>query len=102
MSTPPNPAPSHTPHQRASIAGLAAFVDANKRDYVAPAGRFTPQQKDRIEEEVLTTVAAARGGIQRLTDSVVAAQAAGGGGRALINEQTAAHLHGAVGCAAAA
>ncbi|GBF87646.1 syntaxin [Raphidocelis subcapitata] len=97
------PVKSATPFRKAadevqaSICGLRAFVDANKRDYVAAAGRFTAQQKDKIEEEVLQVVSACRARIDQLTDSIVTAQqqrGAGGGG--LVNEHTAAHLHGVV------
>lgn len=84
------------PHQYASIGGLRAFIDENKRDYAAPAGRFTPQQKDAIEAEVVTTVSGCRARLEQLTASVVAAQKRSGGGRAEVNEHTAAHLHGCV------
>jgi hypothetical protein len=92
-----NQNPSYlSPHQYASIGGLRAFIDENKRDYAAPAGRFTPQQKDAIEAEVLTTVGGCRARLEQLTASVVAAQKRSGGGRAEVNEHTAAHLHGCV------
>ncbi|KAI8468665.1 MAG: hypothetical protein J3K34DRAFT_522777 [Monoraphidium minutum] len=82
---------------QASIAGLRAFVDENKRDYVAAAGRFTSQQKDRIEEEVLQVVSSCRARVEQLTNSIVAAQQQRGpAGGPAVNEQTVAHLHGAV------
>lgn len=98
MQTPPSPTTTHThprtlpTHtQRASIADLRAFVDDRKRDYVAAAGRLTPQQKDAVEVEVMAAVSAARARLEQLTESVAAAQRARG-----VNAHAAAHLHGAV------
>lgn len=82
---------------QASISGLRTFIDENKRDYVAASGRFSSQQKDKIEEEVLQVVSTCRARLEQLTNSIVAAQQQRGpGGRPLVNEEAVAHLHGTV------
>jgi len=96
------PSPTNQPTtpctQQTIVAGLRTFIDENKRDYVAAAGRFSSQQKDKIEEEVLQVVSTCRARLEQLTNSILAAQKQPGlGGRPLVNEQTVAHLHGAVG-----
>jgi hypothetical protein len=153
---PPLPASTSLRAQQASIVALRSFIDENKRDYVAAAGRFTAEQKDRIEEEVLQVgqrtagwtvgsgcswrgtgggcgaadarpgtprscpclgallpctraallprapdtpqvVSSCRARVEQLTNSIVAAQQQRApSGRPVVNEQTVAHLHGAV------
>jgi hypothetical protein len=60
------------------------------------AGKFDNKEKDKIEEEVGSVVRTCTKQIEQLKDSVVTAQKTYEDGEPLINEQTAAHLHGVV------
>lgn len=64
---------------------------------VPTAGKLTEQAKDEIEENVSLLVRTITQSVEALKNGVMAAQQPQeGDGQPLINEQTAAHLHGAV------
>lgn len=60
------------------------------------AGKLTEQGKDKVEEQVGQAVRAITQHLDALKDGVVAAQQPADGRQPLINEHSAAHLHGAV------
>lgn len=78
-----------------SIYDLRDFIAANKRDYLS-TGKLTEQGKDKVEEQVGQAVRAITQHLDALKDGVVAAQQPADGRQPLINEHSAAHLHGAV------
>eukprot|EP00882_Tetradesmus_deserticola_P014437 GHRQ01015353.1.p1 GENE.GHRQ01015353.1~~GHRQ01015353.1.p1 ORF type:complete len:252 (+),score=89.33 GHRQ01015353.1:227-982(+) len=80
---------------RQSIDDLSEFIAANKRDYLS-TGKLTEQGKDKVEEQVGQAVRAITQHLDALKEGVVAAQQPADGTQALINEHSAAHLHGAV------
>eukprot|EP00775_Hariotina_reticulata_P005983 gene5983-6222_t len=77
-----------------SIHDLKDFIAANKRDYLS-TGKLSEPGKDQVEEQVGVAVRTITQHLDALKNGVVAAQQPEGG-QALINEQTAAHLHGSV------
>jgi hypothetical protein len=60
------------------------------------AGKLTEQGKDKVEEQVGQAVRAITQHLDALKNGVVAAQQPAEGRQPLINEHSAAHLHGAV------
>jgi hypothetical protein len=60
------------------------------------AGKLTEQGKDKVEEQVGQAVRAITQHLDALKNGVVAAQQPADGRQALVNEHSAAHLHGAV------
>lgn len=65
------------------------------------AGKLSEQAKDQIEEHVGLLVRTITQSLDALKNGVMAAQQPQEDGQPLINEQMAAHLHGAVGRLAA-
>ena len=63
---------------------------------VLPVGKLSEQAKDEIEEHVGLLVRTVTQSLDALKNGVMAAQQPQEDGEPLINEQTAAHLHGAV------
>lgn len=80
---------------RNSICELREFITTNKRDYIA-AGKLSEQAKDQVEEHVGLLVRTITQSLDALKNGVMAAQQPQEDGQPLINEQMAAHLHGAV------
>eukprot|EP00878_Enallax_costatus_P019460 GHUV01020532.1.p1 GENE.GHUV01020532.1~~GHUV01020532.1.p1 ORF type:complete len:252 (+),score=36.01 GHUV01020532.1:724-1479(+) len=78
-----------------AIHDLEDFIATNKRDYLS-TGKLTEQAKDQIEEQVGVLVRTITQQLEALKNSVIAAQQPPDGSRPLINENTAAHLHGTV------
>jgi len=65
------------------------------------AGKLSEQAKDQVEEHVGLLVRTITQSLDALKNGVMAAQQPQEDGQPLINEQMAAHLHGAVGRPAA-